>query len=36
MSFSYEEDLGLGHVKDGDIGIQSYGKAFDSCNDATT
>jgi hypothetical protein len=36
MSFSHEEDLDLGHIKDGDIGIQSYGGAFDSCNDATT
>ncbi len=35
MSFSCE-DLNLGHVKDGDIGIQSYGRAFDSCNDATS
>jgi hypothetical protein len=36
MSFSREEDLDLGHVKDGDIGTQSYGRAFNSCNDATT
>jgi hypothetical protein len=35
MSISYEEDLDLGHVKGGDIGIQSYGRAFDSYNDAT-